>query len=339
MVARDKTIIASSIEPSGVTWLINCLLYLDVMCYRDGLPENTWSMSNKKYHLKPGHDELKRWLPALSNRTHFNFFSQVECEWTHNLPHGYLIAEKVILFTRDPRGSILSRYRRDFADIPIKKFIRLLDPATLLTVPDQLNHFYLSWMKQQDVLVIRFEDYKLNPIETLKKATSYLGLNFSYEELNLACINSTFEKAAEVEKKYIQENHLSPNRMMNRAGSAREWIEDVDLSSVREVIENACFPSLVKLKYINSPAPKVFGDNLFSNSCLASIGIRDVLFQSCYTKENKLKIIRGLSNLPFLDIKKRLYFSLVCSTFNLILVLEEKLKVNYLQLKHNVLRN
>lgn len=333
MTERRKAIIASSIEPSGVTWLLNCLLYLDILCYRGGTPVSTWNLNEDGFSLRSDHEELKRWLPITSDQATFKFSSQVECEWTHDLPNRDLIADKVILFTRDPRGSILSRYKRDFRDIPIEDFIRLLDPETLLAVPDQLNHFYLSWLNQLNVLVIRFEDYKLNPVETLKKATTYLGLSYCHEKLNSACINSTFEKAVAAETKYLEKYHLSPERMMNRAGSAHEWGEDTDLSSVRDIIEKACYTSSIKLNYLQNAASIDSGDNRFSHLCLRSIRISDVLFQSHYTKESKVKIIQGISNLPTLGLKKCVFFTLISKVLNQMLVLEEKMKVQYLKIK------
>jgi hypothetical protein len=334
MENRSKVLIASSIEPSGVTWLLNCLMFLNVLCYRNGSPESTWNVEGGNYTLKPEHEELKRWLPVTSSRSVFTFTGLVDCEWTHELPSDSITADKVVLFTRDPRGSILSRYKRDFTHTSIRNFIQLLNPDSLLSVPDHLNYFYEKWLSQQNVLVLRFEDYKNNPLETLRRAIEFLGLTITDSDMNLACKNSTFEMAAKTELEYLEHRGMSRRRVVNRAGSMHEWPNDIDLDGVRDIIDHSCARTLVDLKYSDDFSANYSNKNQFTRDVLHRITLSDVVFQPHYTKEVKVILLQKIaSSVGLVSRTKKVTFMLISKTLAIYLILVECFKLCYLYLK------
>lgn len=326
MSRKQQFMIASSIEPSGVTWLLNCLLYLDILCYRGSTPDETWITQGDTYRLRPKHEELRRWLPVTSERSAFNFGSHVECEWSHELPGVNTSYEGIILFSRDPRGSILSRYKRDYSHMQIDEFLRILEPRSLLTVPDYLDHFYRAWMERPNVLILRFEDYKEDPLSTLRTAVEYLGLSFHDRLLKQACNASTFEKAVESERLFLSGKDISEKKLMNRAGSSSEWRQDLSLQSVKNIVVRSCNQSLFDLGYIPQEERIPLEEFTFSQEVQTQLKTSKILFASYYTQSEKLALMKALSVSSLTPFRLKLTIVLLGACFQFFVFVKNSIR-------------
>ncbi len=246
----EKILIASPVEPSGVTWLINCLISLNLLCTRDRNSEisGTWEVRQGKYFLKSSQKELHRWLPALS-KDGFNFDSGFNFEWSHDWLTERDLKFRKILFIRDPRSSLRSLYLRERPGQSYASWLFEPDYVTFLSRTEKLGLFIESWLSDPQTMVVRFEDYKLNPYLTLKSVLKRLEIFRKVEDIEFAVKNSTFELSQKTEKKYLVDNKLDDNTLMNRAGLVKEYEESSRIRGLSERIENRIGRSMYRLGY------------------------------------------------------------------------------------------
>lgn len=218
MSERERIMLAGPRQPSGITWLVNCFLEIEVLSYVVS-EHRMWTVEDGIHILRD--NKFKKWLPILSRKECFKFRHEVEVEWTHNFPnkrHNYLTN---ILFVRDPRDALWSQYKRDQVNIPFLEYLRMLEPDTGLDRISTWRRFYEMWLRVPDVTVLRFEDSKVDPIGTLSKAIKTAGLVLDTEQAQQAIANSTFEKARAAEAAF-RSNDKDP-RVANRLGTPGEW--------------------------------------------------------------------------------------------------------------------
>lgn len=211
------------IEPSGLSWLINCLIELNIKCSID---RETWNEFDGRFQLRSGKEQLRRWLPALSDpERHFNFRSEIEVNWSHNWINGENIANKTIFFTREPKSALFSGYKRlGSTRLSFYDYLNEIDPQWLLNRMQLWNLFHGLWSLHPDIKVFLFEDYKTNAIETLKTVIEFLQISgIKQEELERAVEASSFEIAKRSEEKYLKEQDVKVAPMI-RQGSLN--IED-----------------------------------------------------------------------------------------------------------------
>lgn len=216
-----KIYLMSPREPSGATWLINCFLELGIKTYRKSSTD-MWIQRGDHYVLSDHEEILKKWLPALWDHPNFNFRNDIEIEWAHEWPTEDHDKYRVIYFTRDPRDSLYSRYKREAPDQKFKEFILFPDVNTLLDKAHNWRLFNLSWIQHPDNQIVRFEDYKESPIKVLTRVLDFLELAYSEADVQRALFASTFERAAEAEKKY-RHKYPEDQELINRSGTAGEW--------------------------------------------------------------------------------------------------------------------
>lgn len=220
---RDVLLI-SPIEPSGVTWLINCLLILGIRTWRrHNSGKRMWIQCEQDNRLSPHENLLQRWLPALSEQEQFRFEDGINVRWCHEWPAAEHQDQQVIFFIRDPKDALFSRYKRDLVDASYPDYLEFPDPSTLLGKIDNWTLFCLSWLNWPDVTLVRFEDYKSDAMTTLQNVLSALQINRSHEEMTVAVERSTQSRAAEVEKQYL-EKFPSDEGIINRAGKVGDWM-------------------------------------------------------------------------------------------------------------------
>lgn len=241
----DKLYLISPREPSGATWLINCLLELGIKTYRETLGE-MWEPSRQGgYTLNPVEEHLKKWLPILSSRETFHFREDIEVEWAHHWPTVRHQAHRIIYFVRDPRDALLSRYRRESPEMAFGEFLDFPDPYTLRNKIDTWCLFNEVWLQQPNLKFFRFEDYKRNASQTLENILRYVGVRAEGHEFLSALENSAFEKAAIAEKKY-RGQHPEDNELINRASQVGAWQSLNETANVTRITEDvrgllACF--------------------------------------------------------------------------------------------------
>lgn len=246
MISR-KIYLISPREPSGATWLINCLLELGIKTYRNSNP-SMWIKSGRHYQLSPHEDILKKWLPALWDHPVVSFRYDIEVEWSHVWPAPVVNDFQVIFFTRDPRDSLFSRYKRESPEQTFEEFIHFPDVDTLLDKAHNWRLFNLSWMAHPRQKVFRFEDYKDNDAEVLASVLDFIGLEYPPLAVKQALAASTFLRAAEAEGKYRLE-HPDDCELINRAGKAGEWSQGGVPANAVSYIETICADAMQTLGY------------------------------------------------------------------------------------------
>jgi hypothetical protein len=233
--ALKKILLISPREPSGMSWLINCFLELNIKTYRRRDPNWMWhTQADGSYVLNPQEQALVKWLPALSKATYFRFREDVEVQFTHEFPIKDYTGIQTIYFIRDPRDSFYSRYRRENPGLSFNDFVNVPDSDTLLCKIDNWVLFNLYWLKHKKIKVFRFEDYKSNAANTLRSVLDYVNLKPEPEDFQKAIMSSTVDKARESELQYRKMNY-SDVEIINRAGSVSEWKEISNIDDVKVI--------------------------------------------------------------------------------------------------------
>ena len=223
--------------PTGVSWLINCLLELGVRTTIDGA---YWRREPKGHRLWPDHalDYLRWQLPALHRQRHFQFEAGTEIFWEHLLSFAQYPARKTILFVRDLRDAAYSEFRRRvhagvYQDREADLLNFLQSPeiwrnslAFLFDLPpaDSLAYFNLCWMHQvppEHLLVLRFEDSKRDPLGQLQRVLDFLGLARSQTDLLQALAHSELQHFQSIRQKL--EAASGERKLTSRAGRIGEW--------------------------------------------------------------------------------------------------------------------
>lgn len=217
---KKKIYIVSPREPSGATWLINCFLELGIKCYRVH-ESQMWIKTEFGYMLTDEEKILKQWLPILSRRNLFFFREDMEVQWTHEWPQEKFLSHKIIFFTRDPRDSLYSRYKRESPNLTYIEFINFLEDKSLLNKIDNWLLFHLLWLNHNNLKVFHFEKYKKDALSLLNEILVWIEEDFS-ENIKIHAIeNSTSEQATLAEKKYL--SNINCESVINQGGTVGRW--------------------------------------------------------------------------------------------------------------------
>lgn len=230
---RRKIVIASPRDPCGATWLINCFLELGILTYRTDDSRNMWQQEGSRFFLKSHEDILKKWLPSLSAHASFSFSPDIEVEWVHEWPTERFRDNQIILFLRDPRDAIYSRYKREAPkNMGYREYVEFLDPHTLLDKAETNAIFTSVWLQHPNCREFNFEDYKVDAESTLRRVLEYIGKTASDQDIAIALSASTAKKAAEAEECWnnaMQRHAHNANReicqVVNQGGVIGRWQE------------------------------------------------------------------------------------------------------------------
>lgn len=222
---KKKVYIVSPREPSGATWLINCFLELGIKCYRVQ-ESQMWIKTECGYVLTKEENILKQWLPILSLKKSFFFREDIEVQWTHEWPQEKFEGHKIIFFTRDPRDSLYSRYKRESPNLAYDEYINFLDDKSLLDKIDNWVLFHLSWIQNSNLKIFSFEDYKKDAYLTLNSILSWIKVDFNENMKVEAIKNSTSEIASLAEKRYLETTNIEDK--VNQGGIVGRWKENYD---------------------------------------------------------------------------------------------------------------
>ena len=194
-------------EPSGMAWLYNCLLCLDIKVHYVN-PRNNgkmWVFSDGKYSLNPVDDLQKKWAPILTKKEKYEFRNDIQIQFDHIWPTGWQRNQKIIFCIRNPYDSLYSRFKRESRKISFREFLKLPDATTLLDKASTWNLFCEAWLSQRDCAnlhIVKFEEYKNNANEVLRSVIAFLEINVSDEQIAFALSQSEFEMATCAEKFY-----------------------------------------------------------------------------------------------------------------------------------------
>lgn len=249
-MASRRVYLPSPREPSGATWLINCLLELGIRTFRysaDGM----WRREGGRWLLNPHERLLRKWLPALSDHESFDFRSDIEVQWMHEWRSAKYADSQIIYFVRDPRDAMYSRYKREGSQLSFAEFVAFPDVSTLLDKVVNWKLFNEGWLSHPRLTVVRFEDYKADAERTLRQVLHAMDLDYGPSDIGRAVRNSTYDRAAAAERTYRAE-HPDDIQIVNRSGRAMEWQTGKIDRNVVARIESLCSELLERLGY---PSP------------------------------------------------------------------------------------
>lgn len=189
-------------QPSGMTWLVNCLLELGVESTMQG---EYWNPIGNGYLLKREWYKFARLIPSLLDVDRiFYFRNDIKVYFSHSWYREDMKVNRTILFTRDPKTAFYSHYIRKNHGETFVEFLERPDDKWLINKMYLWNLWHSLWLTHPNLLVITFEDYKLNPESTLKRVINWLGIdNYPDKEITSAVNRSTSEKAREAEDRYL----------------------------------------------------------------------------------------------------------------------------------------
>ena len=232
--AFDVDIVSCAL-PSGVAWLFSCLLELRVAAW------NPWNADTRlewqprddfAYRYWCPGDPWSRLAPALVSGSEFVFRAHPVPRYTHGWPGAHPACSRTILVVRDPRDALYSAWRRDEADRGFageagERFIAHAngcDPGLEFRRADYWSRFHAAWshyLNGREHLVVRFEEFKRQPLETLEAICRFLGLAVGQEESTRATAASSFDNVLRVDHALVSRGVF--NRPINRAGVVEEY--------------------------------------------------------------------------------------------------------------------
>lgn len=254
MVSR-RVYLPSPREPSGATWLINCLLELGIKTFRYS-PDGMWRRERGRWLLNPHERLLRKWLPALSDHESFDFRDDIEVQWMHEWRSDKYADSQIIYFVRDPRDALYSRYKREGSQLSFAEFAAFPDVNTLLDKVANWKLFNEGWLSHPQLTVVRFEDYKADAGRTLRRVLNAMGLEHGSADIDRAVRNSTYDRAAAAERAYRAE-HPEDTQIINRSGRPMEWQAGEIDTDVVVRIEKLCSELLIRLGYPSPPLKNI----------------------------------------------------------------------------------
>lgn len=256
-------VLVSPREPSGVSWMINCLLELGIRVDLQPTGDQIFGVGRQpasaiwlpepdgRWKLHPFASALKKWLPILSRTETLTFRPEPRVLHLQTLPQKETGSAQVILFVRDLRDALHSLYRRLQPSLSWQEFVDWPQSETLLDAIDHWRLFIECWLDQSPLFVGRFEDYKADATQLLKRVLEAMRIDRTPDEIARATENSSFAAAAAAEARY-RETHARDQTVANRAGTVGEWKKLPDLQPTILEMEQRAGALLARLGYRTS---------------------------------------------------------------------------------------
>ncbi len=220
--------------PCGSAWLANCFFELGIPVW------NLWDVGDSQSWQRTGSnrytytDQATPWLqtlPALRYGREFEFLQDHAASFRHVWPAYCSREQKTLLFVRDPRDALYSHWRRQtFNDtsfsLTFEQFVHSQYHHYPISFREYLLLYLHLWREraaQQDVFVVRYEDYRLAATETLTAVLHFLGLELPAENIERAIRRSDFSRVKGVEDQMQQDGEL--DRRFNYAGVPYEYAQ------------------------------------------------------------------------------------------------------------------
>lgn len=162
----------------------------------------------------------------------------------HSLPNSQI--RKAVVVLRDPRDSIVSFYHKKIAfdksisgkstvgfanyrhdpDLDVQEdFANYLESH--LTTPEHprftFNQFAKAWMKQSNTCVVRYENFKVDPVAELEKITIFAGKQISKEKLTEAVEKNSFANRTKQRSGKSRKPGQSDAGQFERKGIVGDW--------------------------------------------------------------------------------------------------------------------
>jgi hypothetical protein len=217
---RFDLTIASPELPCGVAWLASCLFELGVPLWKPwGINDSEyWKLlGNRRWRYQCPGSGWSRLIPGFVDGREITLRKQPVPQFTHAWPGQLPLAEKLILFVRDPRDSLYSDWQRRLRLYPnsqqeLAQF--LARPTPGLGIPPRvwLGLYMAAWREAsltRPSLIVRFEDAKLDPAAELDRILKFVGLKVPARARRAAVNASLHHRVADAEARLLANGVVS----------------------------------------------------------------------------------------------------------------------------------
>ncbi|MCB1909618.1 MAG: sulfotransferase domain-containing protein [Rhodocyclaceae bacterium] len=230
--------IASPELPCGVGWLAAAMMALGMPVFKPwGIFDSPhWiALGQQRFEYRCAGSGWSRLLPDLVDGRRFEFLSEPVPRFTHALPGAFPLTQRRVLFVRDPRDALASaaaRARR-IGQIPVTRsnvaFALSPRAAGHADRISYLADFLKRWLAALDAdrdLVVRFEDAKHEPEQTLRRVLDWLAFPCSSAALTAACRAASHERVCARDRALVAAGAV-PTPILG-PGLAFAWQHDPD---------------------------------------------------------------------------------------------------------------
>jgi len=254
---QQADIVLVSFGKSGRTWLRVMLSRVYQQIY--GLPE----------HAMIGFDNFHYMNRAIP-RMFFTHDTYIGDYTGHRDDRQDYYDKKVVMLARDPRDVAVSqyfqwkyrmkehkrtinKYPRGDEEVSIFDFLMKSD-AGLIWVIDFLNVWAREADKMQDFFLLRYEDMKSQPKETLEKLTAFMGTPASEADIDDAVRYSSYENMKKMEAKntfWLSGGRMAPKDRSNpdsfkvrraKVGGFRDYFDDEQVEQIERMVSEKLLP-------------------------------------------------------------------------------------------------
>lgn len=221
--------------PCGAAWLANAMLELNVPLHE------LWGFATAREWTHGPHGQSvysaaglpwRQTLASLKLGRVFEFRNHIRPRFSHAYPWQIAPCAQVVWMVRDPRDALFSEWRRQRhngglpAATEFVEFLQTPFDGGPISNVDMLWLHLRAWMAvmeqaEDQVYLLRFEDWKLDPVDSLRRVCEWAGVQAEPEALLRAAHASDVQHLLAIEKSL---HCADPNaRQFNRAGIAEEW--------------------------------------------------------------------------------------------------------------------
>ncbi len=251
-------VVVVSFGKSGRTWLR--VMVSRVFQLKHGLPQR-YLLGFDNYH------HMDRAVPRIFF-THDNYIK----DYTgHTDTKEDFYGKKVVLLARDPRDvavsqffqwkfrmkpgkKTLNRYPEDGTDVSVFDFIMDKD-AGLPKVIEYMNLWASEASRMKDFMLLRYEDLRTHPEETMSKLMDFMGTPATAEQIKGAVEFGSYENMKKMEQKkvfwlsggrMVPKDRANPNSYKVRrakVGGYRDYFDDDQVKQIDALLESTLSPS------------------------------------------------------------------------------------------------
>jgi hypothetical protein len=254
---RDADIVIVSFGKSGRTWLRVMLSRLYQV--KHGLSQR-YLLGFDNFHA------MNRAIPKIF-LTHDNYIK----DYTGNVDNkSDFYGHKVVLLARDPRDvavsqyfqwryrmkpnkKVLNRYPVEGEDVSTFDFVMDAD-AGLPKIIDFMNLWASEKERLKGFFLLRYEDLRARPEETLKALLEFIGTPGTAEEIREAVEFSSYENMKKMEQKktfwlsggrMVPKDRDNPNTYKVRrakVGGYRDYFDDAQVEQIEQLVNSTLSP-------------------------------------------------------------------------------------------------
>ena len=232
----ERTIEVVSPEfPCGSAWLANCLFELGVASWHlwgfDTRHEWTHCGSGR-YRYIAGDGPWRQTLASLRPGAEFVFDESIVTRFSHEFAWHRTPARQVVLMVRDPRDALYSEWQRHRTNLGLPGLVQFPEFIASpffggpVSMADALWLHLKGWLSYRmampaRVLVVRFEDWKREPVAALRRICKFMRLDRDDATLERASAASDVRRLQAIESGIAAST--SNVRRFNRRGEPYEW--------------------------------------------------------------------------------------------------------------------